>query len=52
MIALVLRRTGQALLSLLATILFVFFLVRLTGDPEYFLLAPDAPAEDFVRIRL
>jgi peptide/nickel transport system permease protein len=51
MIALVLRRTGQALLSLLATILFVFFLVRLTGDPEYFLLAPDAPAEDFVRIR-
>jgi peptide/nickel transport system permease protein len=51
MIALVLRRTGQALLSLLATILFVFLLVRLTGDPEYFLLAPDAPAEDFVRIR-
>ena len=51
MISLLLKRTGQAVLSLFATILFVFFLVRLTGDPAYFLLAPDAPAEDFVRIR-
>jgi peptide/nickel transport system permease protein len=51
MIGLVLKRTGQAVLSLFATILFVFFLVRLTGDPAYFLLAPDAPAEDFVRLR-
>jgi peptide/nickel transport system permease protein len=51
MLQMVLSRTGQALLSLFATIVFVFFLVRLTGDPAYFLLAPDAPAEDFVRIR-
>jgi peptide/nickel transport system permease protein len=51
MLRMVVSRTGQAILSLFATIVFVFFLVRLTGDPAYFLLAPDAPAEDFVRIR-
>ena len=51
MLGMILKRTGQAVLSLLATVLFVFFLVRLTGDPAYFLLAPDAPAEDFRRIR-
>jgi peptide/nickel transport system permease protein len=48
---LVLKRIGQALLSLLATVLFVFVLVRLTGDPTYFLLAPDAPPEDHIRLR-
>jgi ABC-type dipeptide/oligopeptide/nickel transport system permease component len=51
MLRMIVSRTGQAILSLFATIVFVFFLVRLTGDPAYFLLAPDAPAEDFVRLR-
>jgi peptide/nickel transport system permease protein len=41
----ILIRIGQALLTMLALITIVFFMIRLTGDPTYALVSPDAPPE-------
>jgi len=46
----ILSRIGQALLTLLAATLLVFFLVRLTGNPAYFLLGQDATQADYARV--
>jgi peptide/nickel transport system permease protein len=45
-------RVGQALLGLFALTLLLFVMVRLTGDPAYFLTGPGATAEDRARVRV
>lgn len=50
MTQLVVRRIGQAVVSLFAVVVFVFFLVRLTGDPAYFLLGLEAQPADYERV--
>jgi len=51
---LLLVRGSQAVISLLALLLLVFTLVRLTGDPAYFYLPPEANRQqvEFVREQL
>jgi peptide/nickel transport system permease protein len=44
-------RVGQALLSLFALTLLLFFMVRATGDPAFFLTGPNASAADRARVR-
>jgi peptide/nickel transport system permease protein len=39
----ILIRIGQAVLTMVALITIVFFMIRLTGDPTYALVSPDAP---------
>ena len=46
----ILSRIGQAVLTLFAATLLVFFLVRLTGNPAYFLLGQDATQADYARV--
>jgi peptide/nickel transport system permease protein len=41
----ILIRIGQALLTMFFLVTIVFFMVRLTGDPTYALVSPDAPPE-------
>ena len=41
----ILVRIGQALLTMFFLVTIVFFMVRLTGDPTYALVSPDAPPE-------
>lgn len=43
-------RVLQAALSMLAVLVLVFVLARMTGDPARFLLPPEARAEDRVRV--
>ena len=43
-------RVLQAVLSMLAVLVLVFVLARLTGDPARFLLPPEARAEDRARV--
>jgi len=54
MIRAIVLRAGQALLGLFALTLLLFFMVRLTGDPAYFLTGPGVSAEtlDLVREKL
>lgn len=51
MVRAILPRLGHALLSLLALTVIVFLMVRLTGDPAYFLLPPDATKAEENRLR-
>ena len=44
-------RVGQALLSLVALTLLLFFMVRVTGDPAFFLTGPNATEADRDRVR-
>jgi peptide/nickel transport system permease protein len=44
-------RVTHALVSLFALLLIVFSLVRFTGDPTFFLLPPDASAEQAAHLR-
>jgi peptide/nickel transport system permease protein len=44
-------RTGHALLSMLALLIIVFCLVRVTGDPIHYLLPPDRSVEQEQRLR-
>jgi peptide/nickel transport system permease protein len=46
----ILARIGQGVLSLCAVVVFVFFLVRLTGNPAYFLLGLEANPDDYERV--
>lgn len=39
----ILIRLGQAVLTMVALVTIVFFMIRLTGDPTYALVSPDAP---------
>lgn len=48
---LVVKRLVQAAVSLLVVLVLVFMLVRLTGDPARYLLGPNHPPEDLVRLR-
>lgn len=41
----ILVRVGQAVLTMLALVTLVFFMIRLTGDPTYALVSPDAPPQ-------
>src|SRR6186997_3344663 len=41
----ILIRIGQALLTMFFLVTIVFFMIRLTGDPTYALVSPDAPPE-------
>jgi peptide/nickel transport system permease protein len=41
----ILVRVGQAIVTLLALVTLVFFMIRLTGDPTYALISPDAPPQ-------
>lgn len=52
MIRAIVVRAGQALLGLLALTFLLFLMVRLTGDPAYFLTGPGATAEDRERVRV
>jgi peptide/nickel transport system permease protein len=45
MVKSILVRIGQAVLTMLALVSLVFFMIRLTGDPTYALVSPDAPPE-------
>jgi peptide/nickel transport system permease protein len=47
----ILRRVGAALVSLLVLLVLVFGLVRMTGDPVYFVLPPEATQEQKDRAR-
>ena len=47
----VLSRVGHALLSMLLLSLFIFSVVRVTGDPTYLLLPETATEEQFTRLR-
>ncbi len=47
----VLARVGHALLSMLLLSLFIFSVVRVTGDPTYLLLPETATQEQFDRLR-
>ena len=51
MLKVMLTRIGHAILSMLALVTIVFFLVRLTGDPTYSLVRNDAPPELRAEIR-
>lgn len=46
------KRIGQALISLTVLLLLVFSLVRLTGDPVYFVLPPEATDAQKARTRI
>lgn len=50
----VMQRVGQALLAIVAALLIVFFLVRLSGDPVMLMVTPDATPDqiDAMRERL
>jgi peptide/nickel transport system permease protein len=50
MARMILMRVGQGILSLFSVIVFVFFLVRLTGNPAYFLLGLEAQPADYARV--
>jgi ABC-type dipeptide/oligopeptide/nickel transport system permease component len=45
----ILRRLGQAVLVVVGVSLVVFFVIRLTGDPAYLMLSPDASEADRLR---
>ncbi len=45
MVKSIMVRIGQAVLTMLALVSLVFFMIRLTGDPTYALVSPDAPPE-------
>lgn len=47
----ILRRGWQALLVVVGVSLVVFFVVRLSGDPSYLMLPPDATEADRVRFQ-
>lgn len=49
--AYVLRRAGQSVFVVAAVAIFIFVLVRLTGDPAAIMLGQDATAEDLAQIR-
>jgi peptide/nickel transport system permease protein len=51
MLRAILMRAGQALLGLFALTLMLFAMVRLTGDPAYFLTGPGASVETLERVR-
>jgi ABC-type dipeptide/oligopeptide/nickel transport system permease component len=51
MVRLILIRAGQALLGLFALTLLLFLMVRVTGDPAYFLTGPGASIETLERVR-
>ena len=51
MLRAILMRAGQALLGLFALTLLLFTMVRLTGDPAYFLTGPGASIETLERVR-
>ena len=48
---LIVARTVQAAISILAVTVLVFMIVRLTGDPVVLILPDTASEEDFVRLR-
>lgn len=45
MVKSIMVRVGQAVLTMLVLVSLVFFMIRLTGDPTYALVSPDAPPE-------
>ena len=51
MIAFLLRRGMQSVLTVLGVVTAAFFLVRLAGDPSSLLLPPEASLEDAARLR-
>jgi peptide/nickel transport system permease protein len=46
----IITRIAQGILSLFSVVVFVFFLVRLTGNPAYFLLGLEAQPADYARV--
>jgi peptide/nickel transport system permease protein len=47
----ILKRVGQALVSLFAVIVIVFLLTQVTGDPAFFLTGPEATEADREQLR-
>jgi ABC-type dipeptide/oligopeptide/nickel transport system permease component len=52
MIRAIISRAGQALLGLFALTFLLFAMVRMTGDPAYFLTGPDATEEMRQQVRV
>jgi peptide/nickel transport system permease protein len=52
MIRAIVSRAGQALLGLIALTFLLFAMVRMTGDPAYFLTGPDATEEMRQQVRI
>jgi peptide/nickel transport system permease protein len=52
MIRAIVSRAGQALLGLIALTFLLFAMVRMTGDPAYFLTGPDATEEMRQQVRV
>lgn len=50
MVRMLLVRLAQGVLSLFSVVVFVFFLVRLTGNPVYYLLGLEANPSDYARV--